>query len=87
MRKQTEKPPYWKEPIDTCDLCGRNLYCMDRWLVKIYVKTPAGPIRLKTLHLCRECLNQLKQSLRKNKRVMIKRRKMPTLGQCSSRSP
>lgn len=81
----SERPPYWKPPVDACDLCGASLYCRGRWLVKIYVKTPAGPIRLKTLHLCRECLKQVKQALRKNKKVIIKRRKMTTLGYCSNK--
>ena len=68
-----------KRLIKKCDLCGVNLYSRERWLVKLYVLTPFGPIELKVLHLCRDCLSSVKVEAKGRKNLRIKYRKMRPL--------
>jgi len=73
------RPPYWKPPCNICDACGTSLYQQPRWRVHIYIKRgPLAGARLKTLHLCQNCLKKLLKQY--GKRYKIRYRKMPTLG-------
>lgn len=77
------KPPYWKQPIDTCSICKGSLVCKDRWRVKIYYKSKRlGLIHVKTLHLCRSCLMKLLDNKQLKRKFKIKYDKMPILGRC-----
>ncbi len=76
------RPPYMKEPITKCDICGANLYCRPRWLVRVGIETKRAFTEIKRLHLCRECLESLKDALlaRQSRKLAIRYRRMRTLG-------
>ena len=68
-------------PANRCDLCGRDLYLAERYHVKLVLRRGAlkGQV-LKTLHLCRNCLENLKRDKKLARKLKIKYYKMPTLG-------
>ena len=78
------RPPYWKPPRDTCDLCGTSLYQAPRYRVRLYLRAPkTSPIAekpYKTLVVCQACLDRLRRdhSIRRLFRARYKR--LPTLG-------
>jgi len=68
-----------RECISKCDLCGTSLYNKDRWQMKLYTVTPLGPIELKTLHLCANCLKTIIADIKQRKNLKIKRKQMRVL--------
>jgi ribosomal protein L34E len=67
-------------PITKCSVCGRSLYGVDRYHVKLIVKE--GPLKgvvFKKLYLCKDCLNTLKKDKEIRKKFKIKYYKMHRL--------
>jgi ribosome-binding protein aMBF1 (putative translation factor) len=70
-----------KPPITRCELCGRSLYGEERYHVRIVLRQ--GPLRgatVKVLHVCKDCLLQLKNDRELARKFKIKYYRMPTLG-------
>jgi hypothetical protein len=75
------RPPYYKPPRDTCDLCGRSLYGAERYRVRLYLRHEAlAATPYKTLVLCRDCLDRLRRDPTLKRLFHIRYRRMPTLG-------
>lgn len=70
-----------KPPRDKCDLCGRNLYQVDRYRLVLYKRIDDTLIRLsdKDTVLCIDCLRHVKKWAKKQG-INTRYKKMPTLG-------
>jgi len=81
MQSYDTLPPYYKQPIVNCDLCGAVLLDSPRFRIKVVYKGKyVGPVTLKTLHVCENCLAMLKSSMElKRKHIKIKYKSMPIL--------
>ena len=76
------KPPWIREPIEKCELCGKLLLGKRRYRVKLILRK--GPLKgetYRTLHVCQRCLAKLKANRELRKTFKIKYRKMRTLWQ------
>ncbi len=78
------KPPYWKPPRDTCQLCGASLYRRPRYRVKLYIKAPRGTTLAstpyKTLMVCEACLARLRRDPQLARLFRARYKRLPTLG-------
>ncbi len=81
LRYRPYRPPYYREPIDRCDICKESLIGRLRYRVKVFIKGAEEPA--KVFHLCEPCLRRLLRRVRADRRyrrLRIKYRKMPLLG-------
>jgi hypothetical protein len=68
-------------PADRCKLCGKSLYGVDRYHVKLVLKQgPLAGVTLKVLHLCRNCLEKLKANKGLADNFTLRYYKMKRLG-------
>lgn len=67
-------------PITNCSLCKRSLYDTARYRVKLVLRK--GPLKgttFKVLHVCKECLEKLKNDKELKRKFKIRYRRMRTL--------
>jgi len=67
-------------PITKCSICKCSLYDKERYRVKLILRE--GPVKgttFKVLHVCRSCLERLKNDNKINELFKIRYRKMPKL--------
>lgn len=78
MIRRWSKPAYLQPPKDTCEICGKSLYYIPRYKVRLFVKGfEESPI--KELVVCKDCLEKIKRDKRLKKLFKIRYRKMRTL--------
>jgi len=74
------RPRYYKPPRDRCELCGRSLYGVERYRVRLYLKTaPLKRSPFKELVVCRNCLEAILADQALRVRFKIRYRRMRVL--------
>ena len=75
------RPPYYKQPKDTCSICHRSLYGVDRYRAKLYLRAePYKDLEYKTLVVCSTCLTRLRTNPTLTRLLKIRYRRIPALG-------
>ena len=74
-------PPYLKPPVERCDACGVSFYLWpERYRVRLLVRGgPFDRLVFKKLHLCPNCLAELRRDKWIHRHFRVRYRKMRPL--------